>query len=184
MKKILSSLLMLSPSLAFAAEHASGGEGMLGSTMLFKALNFLMLLIALHYFAKKPLAKMMRDASIAKKEEFDEKKKAVQEAEERLRAFKKQMAEEESLLAERNKAAQAAIEAEKNKIIAEAKAHAAMIEKNATMLMEQNLNKAKAEIRQFLAEEACKLAELQIKESVGAKEQKGLMKTYIERLDG
>ena len=181
MKKILSSLLMLSPSLAFAAEHASGGEGMLGSTMLFKALNFLMLLIALHYFAKKPLAKMMRDASIAKKEEFDEKKKAVQE---RLRAFKKQMAEEESLLAERNKAAQAAIEAEKNKIIAEAKAHAAMIEKNATMLMEQNLNKAKAEIRQFLAEEACKLAELQIKESVGAKEQKGLMKTYIERLDG
>src|SRR3989339_1660153 len=175
MKKILSSLLMLSPSLAFAAEHASGGEGMLGSTMLFKALNFLMLLIALHYFAKKPLAKMMRDASLAKKEEFDEKKKAVQAAEERLSMFKKQMIEEEALLAERQKAAQVAIAAEKQKIIADAQAQAQLIEKNTQMRIEQNLNQAKAEIRQFLAEEACKLAEGQIKSSVSAKEQKGLM---------
>ena len=183
-KLLLSTLLSLPTAAAFASAGASDGGGLLGSDMIFKTINFFTLLILLHFLAKKPLTKMMRDTALAKKDEFDEKKKAVLAAEQRLEDFKQMMAAEELQLAERRKAALKAIEGEKDRIIADAQAQALNIEKAAEQRLEQGLNKVKAQIREFLAEEASKLAEDGVKKAMSAKEQKVLMKTYAERLDG
>lgn len=166
-------------SSAYAAgggEHAAGG--LFSLDMAAKVVNFLILLALLHLLAKKPLARMMRNVAEAKREQFLEQQKAVDEAEANLARFKAKIEAQEAELIEHKKHALAAIEAEKNRIIEDAKSQAEHMEKNAQMRIDQALQRAKGELRAFLAEESARLAESQLKDKIGPKEQEALMSRY------
>lgn len=172
-------------SSAFAAGDGGHAAGSLFSMdMAAKVVNFLILLALLHILAKKPLAKMMKNVAEAKREQFLEQQKAVDEAEANLAQFKAKIEAQEAELAEHKKQALAAIEAEKNRIIEDAKSQAAHAEKNAQMRIDQALERAKGELRVFLAEEAAGLAESKLKDKIGPKEQEALMSRYAADFPG
>ncbi|MDT8445901.1 MAG: hypothetical protein RRB13_03250 [bacterium] len=174
---ILFAALWALPALAAGGGQAAAGS-LFSADMAYKTANFLILLALLHLLAKKPIAKMMRDAAEAKRERFLEQKKAVEAAEADLVAFRQKIEAQEAELASHRKAALAAIEAEKNRIVKEAQDQAANIEKNAQMRIDQALIRAKSDLRSFLAAEASDLAENSLKKSIGAKDQEALIKSY------
>jgi len=174
---------LLAATSAFASEAAGHEAASFFSwDMAFKFINFLGLMILLHYFAKKPLTKMMGDAILTKREDFLEQQKLVEAAEARLEAFKTQMAEQEATMLKHQQHALAAIEGEKARIIAEAKAQAKNIETSTELRIQQNLQKAKAELRNFLAQEATDLAEGLIKEKLDKSAHDALFDTYSTKL--
>jgi len=168
---------------AFASEAAGHEAASLFSwDMAFKTANFIGLLVLLHFFAKKPITRMMSDAAAVQREDFLEQQRLVEAAEGRLEAFKTQMAEQEATLLKNQQHALASIEAQKARIIADAKQQAKSIELSTEQRIQQNLQKAKAELREFLAQEATDLAEGLIKAKLNKAEQSVLFDTYSNKL--
>lgn len=171
-------------ALTVATNAYAAGGSLLSMDMAAKVVNFLILLALLHLLAKKPLAKMMQNVAEAKRENFLEQQKAVDEAEANLAQFKAKIEAQEAEVAQNRKQALAAIEAEKNRIIEDAKTQAANLERNAQMRIDQALERAKSELRSYLAEEASNLAESKLKDQIGPKEQEALMQRYAADFPG
>ncbi|MDH5559377.1 MAG: ATP synthase F0 subunit B [Deltaproteobacteria bacterium] len=168
--------VILSAGEAFAS---SGGAGsLLSSEMLFKGINFLIMLILLHIFAKKPLSKMLSTMAKNAKAEFDESRSKVDRIREELDEYNKKFECLDQELREKRQKAQADMEAEQAKIIEDAKLLAANIERQTETQIDQELSHAKKEIRVFLADEAVRIARELTKAQMNATRQKALMEDY------
>ena len=165
---------------AFAA--GAGGGSLLSFEMLFKGINFIILLFLLYRFARKPIAGMLSKIAVSSKETVDSAKKRLEAAQNELKEYQQKLANLEKELEERQKAAVEAIEAEKQKIIEDAEMQAKKLEEQSKNRIEQDLSKAKAEIREFIANESIKLAESIIENEIDAKVQKILIDTYTNSL--
>ena len=165
---------------AFAA--GAGGGSLLSSEMLFKGINFIILLLLLYRFARKPIAGILSKISVSSKETMDSAKERLEAAQNQLKEYQEKLANLEKELEERQKAALEAIEAEKQQIIDDAEIQTKKLEEQSKDRIEQDLSKAKAEIREFIANESIRLAESIIEKEIDAKAQKTLIDTYTNSL--
>lgn len=180
LKRIIISILFVSvTTIAFAA---SGGEAgsLFSLTMGFKVINFIILLFLLNKFARPAIANMLSNAAKGAKERVDEAEAKLKEAEQKLADYQDKMANLEKDMAKMQEDALAAIESEKEKLVADAKETAGKLEQQAQVRIEQDVLKAKMEIRTYLADESIKLAEKLIAEKVDSKEQKALISNYVK----
>jgi F-type H+-transporting ATPase subunit b len=163
---------------------SGGGEAgsLLSWEMLFKTINFLILLYLLHRFAKKPLAKMLATSAENTKKTLADAKAELADAKQKLDDYKSKLANLEKELDERRQTAFTAIENEKQQLIKDAETQVKKLEEQTRARIEQDILKAKLEIRQFLAYESVKLAEETIAKELGSKEQKALLDNYAKFL--
>lgn len=181
LKKILLATLFIGFSgIAFAA--GSGGGSLLSKEMLFKTINFILLLYLLNRFARKPIANMLFSSAENAKKSTDEAKAELAEAKKALEDYQSKLANLEQELEERRSNAMAAIEAEKQQLLNDAEIQVKKLEEQSQARIEQDLNNAKAEIREFLVGESVKLAEETISKEIGSKEQKALLDNYAKFL--
>jgi len=185
---MLKPLLTAFTSLCFSisAHAATAGHesaSIFSSEMLFKLINFLLLLFLLYRFARKPITKMLSNSAEKTKITVDNAKEALAKAKARLSEYEVKITALEKELASREQTAMASIEAEKQKMINDAKDQAQKLEAQAQNRIEQDILKAKIEIREFLVNESVQLAEKIISEQIGSKEQKALVENYAKYLN-
>ncbi len=171
-----------------ATAFAAGGGGAEGifmenkalEDMIFKTINFLLLLFLLNKFARKPIAKMLSSSAENTKKTADDAKTELAEAKKKLEDYQSKLANMETELEERRKSALAAIETEKAQLIEDAENQVKKLEEQSQARIEQDILKAKAEIREFLVSESVKMAEEAIAKEVGGKERKALFENYAK----
>jgi len=182
-KCLLVSLLMVGFTASLQASTAGAETASLFSLdMLFKGINFIILLYLLYRFARKPIARLLSTSAENSKKAIDTALFDLEQAQKQLSDYQIKIANLESELAERQKSALASIDAEKAKMVAEAHEQARRLEEQAQKRIEQNLAKAKEEIKAFLISESVKLAEATLVKEIDAKSQTALIKNYTRHL--
>jgi len=183
LKRYLTVIFILSfTDLAFAAGTGDPISLLFSWDMLFKVTNFVIVLILLHIFAKKPITNMLRASAIATKEAAETGKLKVEEAERALVEMKEKISELEDEISQKKEAAIISISKEKEEIIKEAGVAAEKIRIQTQQRIDQEILQAKAKIREYLIEESMKSAESIVSDKVGTKEHEALLNDYSELL--
>jgi len=168
---------------AFAIGGGSGGHSFTWKDWVWPIINFAILFGVLFYFGRKPISEFLK-----KRTELIER--SIKEAEEAKALARKTLDEVHARLkntdSEMNKileGAKRAGEREKEALIAEGEHIKEKIIQQAKANIEFELEKAKRAIKTEAALMALELAEKQIKERLGQKEQEGLFDEYIKKLE-
>lgn len=169
-----------------ALASSEGGHGGVHNAWLgidtAKVLNFGVLIIALFFIAKKPVAEFFSSRAKGIEDEIRvlEQKKA--EAEKKLvdyqARFKSLDQESKKILEEYMKQGEEA----KIRILAEAEAQAAKLEAMAKRNIEQEFKSAKIKLQQDIAEKAMIKAEELIKASISSDDQDKLVDEYLKKV--
>ncbi len=150
--------------------------------LLWWTVNFILLIVILVKFGRKPTA----DAFRARREKIENEYKELEakraEAEARYREYEKKLA---TLEEEAKAIMETFIEQgkrEKERIIREAQETAERIKQQAEFYVQQELEKARESLRREVAELSVKLAEQIIREKITPEDQKRLVQEFIERV--
>ncbi|MBU3917239.1 ATP synthase F0 subunit B [bacterium] len=188
-KKIITSALLVGfTGIVFASGGGEDGSFLSAylspemTDFLFKVINFVILIFLLHKFARKPIAKMLSSSAENTKNEVDTALVELENAKKKLAEYQEKTANLEEELEEREKASMAAIDIEKKQLIEDAELQAKKLEEQSLARVEQEIQKAKTEIREFLVNESIKMAEKTISSQIGSKEQKALIENYTKFL--
>jgi F-type H+-transporting ATPase subunit b len=186
LKKII--FLCISFTLVFATyafgSAEEGGHGSLLKDYIYKIINFLILVIILFKFARKPLQNFLQKRTELIEKTLNEAKeakeaalKALREAEERL---KTKDAEIEAILA----AAKRSGEQERDKIIEESGKLKEKILEQAKTNIDFELKHAKEAIKAEAVELAMELAEKKLKDKLTKEEQERLLEESLVKIGG
>lgn len=167
---------------AFASASGSETSSMLSLDLLYKGINFVILLYLLHKFARKPIVKMLSSNAENTKKTLDNAQIKLEEAETKYAAYEAKIATLEKQLETRQQSNIASIAEERKQIIAEAENQARKLEEQAESRIEQDLIRAKSEIREYLATTSVKLAEQIITKEIGSQDHKILIANYAKSL--
>ena len=185
--KLLQVLAFCVFNLAFVAvAFASGGEEHtpLWKEYMWKIINFLVLVIVLFKFAKKPLQNFLQQRSETIAKTLQEAKAAREAAEKALREvegrLKTKDAEIEAIIA----AAKRSGETERNAIIEESARLKEKIVEQAKTNIEFELKHAKEVIKAEAVELAMELAEKKLKEKLTKDEQEKLLDDSLVKIGG
>ena len=165
--------------LAFAAE---GGVDNPWMELLWKSVNFFVLMAILVFVARKPLQAMLRGGAGELKSTYDRTRSEAGAAEAELKTQQEKIAnlqaDLEKLLAE----ARTGAEQEKIRLTEEAREQAEKIKAQVQVQIEQEFKKASLELRKQLAAETVKLAEEMISRKMDKKQREQLVTETIEQL--
>ena len=150
--------------------------------LLYRIMNFAVLVIALVILLRKPLKQGLKSRSQSIADELSELEVKRDEARKEYALLEKRIAEaekeREAILAEYR----ALGEKEMVGILAEAQAMADRIKNQARFTIEQETAMAKAELRRELAEMSASLAEDLLKEKITAEDQTRLVDEYLQKV--
>lgn len=185
MQPILRTTLLLAGLLAVLAAPALAAEGGSGNPwldLLYKAINFFVLVGILWYLLRKPVAGFLRNTAREEKEALDRTRQteadAVKELEEQKARIAQMQQELERMLAD----ARADAAAEMTQMTAEADAQAERMQQAALQKIDQEFRKARLELRGELAARTLDLAEESIKSRIGPADHQRLVREYIDQL--
>ena len=187
--KIISISLAIAALMAFAtlAYASSGGEG--GSLspaklkdLLWRVLNFAVLAIVLFKVLSKPIANGLRARQQSIKEQFTDLEERKAEADRAYQTYEEKLASIDGEVSEIIQAAVAQGEAEKNRIIDEAKRAAEDIKRQAEMAIQHELAEAKLRLREEVANQAVIMAEELIRNNLQETDQVKLIEDYLAKV--
>ncbi len=176
----------LGSSIVFASEGAHGGAHVLTHqqimNFIWHCLNFTLLVLILVKFLKKPISDTLKGRIEGIKNSFEELEAKKVEAEKRYAEYEKKLAgvDEQAKQILQNFVEQG--QAEKEKIIAQAHATAERIKAQAEFYVQQELDKAKEDLRKDVAEAAVRIAEEIIQKNLTDKDHSNLINEYLERV--
>jgi len=174
-------------AIATLAYASSGGEG--GSLspaklkdLLWRVLNFAVLAVVLFKVLSKPIANGLRARQQSIKEQFTDLEERKAEADRAYQTYEEKLA---SIDGEVNDIIQSAIaqgEAEKSRIIDEAKRAAEDIKRQAEMAIQHELAEAKLRLREEVANQAVIMAEELIRKNLQETDQVKLIEDYLAKV--
>ncbi len=168
----------------FAAE--GGGHGEVHFTWkdwLWPVVNFAVLVFILVFFARKPFAEYFKNRTALIEKSLKEATEAKELAQKTLNEVRERLKNTDSEIGQIIESARKAGEKEKEAIIAEGERLKAKILEQAKSNIEFELQKAKENIKSEATMMALELAEKQLKEKLGQKDQEALIDDYIKRLE-
>jgi F-type H+-transporting ATPase subunit b len=181
------SLLALA-ALAYASSGAEGahGEGSLSPAklkdLLWRTLNFAVLIIVLVKVLSKPFANGLRARQQAIREQFTDLEERKAEADKAYQTYEEKLAAIDQEVTDIIKAATAQGEAEKERIIQEANRAAEDIKRQAEMAVQHELTQAKLQLREEVASQAVMMAEELIRKNLQETDQVKLIEDYLAKV--
>lgn len=171
-----------------AVAAASGGGGHEEQSFTWKdwfwpVINFAILAFILVFFGRKPAKDYFKKRTEIIEQSLKEAKEAKELAQKTLEEVRARLGNTDREIAEILEAAKKSGEREKSELIAEGERLKEKIIEQAKANIEFELQKAKETIKSDAALMALELAEKQIKEKLGKKEQEALVDDYIKRLE-
>jgi F-type H+-transporting ATPase subunit b len=187
--KIFFAILILI-SLATVAYASSGAEGGHGGSLspaklkdlLWRTLNFAVLLIVLIKVLSKPVANGLRARQQAIKEQFTDLEERKAEADKAYRTYEEKLASIDKEVSDIIQAAVSQGEAEKERIISEANRAAEDIKRQAEMAIQHELTEAKLKLREEIANQAVVMAEELIRKNLQEVDQVKLIEDYLSKV--
>jgi len=161
---------------------ASGGGSRIGAEVFWQVVSFVLLAILLAYVLKKPLRLFLvkRREEIrnsleqsAKKEE--ESRKNSEDWEKKLNSLSQEIADLHNRISQEG-------EAERQKIIEKALEEGDRIRKQAQVIAEQEVKKARSALRKEMVDLSVELAEKLLKEYAQPQDQERLVREYIGKM--
>ncbi len=171
-------------TLGATAAFASGGEGghFNWEELIYRAINFGILLAAIIVILRKPLSSALKGRVDGIKEELADLEAKREEARREYAIIEKRLAdamgEREAILAEFRQQG----EREYEKILDNAKLLAERIKSQAQFTIEQETTLAKAELRKEVAELSASVAEDLLKQNINAEDQARLVGEYLTKV--
>ena len=178
-------------SLTCLAYGSSGAEGAHGGgslspaklkDLLWRVLNFAVLLVVLIKVLSKPIANGLRARQQAISEQFADLEARKAEADKAYQTFEEKLAAIEGEVNDIIQSAVAQGEAEKERIIEEAKRAAADIKRQAEMAIQHELAEAKLQLREEVANQAVVMAEELIRKNLQETDQVKLIEDYLAKV--
>ncbi len=150
--------------------------------LLYRTICFGVVFLGLFFLLRKVIPQFLSNRRESIKQELDELEKKKKDTEAMLGDFRKKLkeieSERESIIAEYVKEG----EAEKEKIIEQAKIMGERIEEQARWTIDQEVKRAKTDLRSEIAELAAAMAEEVIRKNIGEEDEKRLVDEYLEKV--
>jgi F-type H+-transporting ATPase subunit b len=184
---LVSLLVVIAVAFAFSSVWASsdGGHGDSGAKLkdlFWRIMNFAVLLGALVFLLRKPLAQGLEARRKGIEDQLGDLEQQKQDAEKQLAETKQKMArldqEVEKIIAEYVKEGEAA----KARILEEAKVAAERFQEQAKKNIENEFQKAKEQLKADMSDQAVALAEALIKKNINDDDQKVIIDEYLKKV--
>jgi len=169
--------------LAALPAHAESGEHGGVRDLLFSALNFALLIGVLVYFARKPIVDFFADRRRRIQDELKAAADLRTEAETRYAKWQRRLMDLESELAEIRATARERAAAEREHILADAAAGAERIRRDALAAVDQELLRARAQLRREAADLALELASEALRRQVTGADQDRLLDEFVATIE-
>lgn len=186
--KALSAILALSLGLAAAPAWASeagghGAEGIPVKAIVFAAVNFLILLLILGYFLRKPVKEFFASRAILIRKDIGESEALKDQAEKKYREYESRLAqiekETKSLIGQLKQDG----ELEKGRLVQIAQEQIQSLHETGERIMTNELRRAKEELKREAVNLAAQLAEDLVRQNITVDDQKRLVKTYLKKME-
>jgi F-type H+-transporting ATPase subunit b len=167
------------------AEAAHGGGSLSPAKLkdlLWRVLNFAVLLVVLIKVLSKPIANGLRARQQSIKEQFADLEERKAEADKAYQTFEEKLAAIDSEVNDIIQSAVAQGEAEKERVIEEANRAAADIKRQAEMAIQHELTEAKLRLREEVASQAVVMAEELIRKNLQETDQVQLIEDYLAKV--
>ena len=153
-------------------------------SLLFKFINFAVMLGILLKFAAKPFKDFLRNRQAAIKEKVDEADRLLKEAESLKGTYEEKLVKLDREIETFRKWALEEAEKEKAKILAEAHAMAGRIREQAQLAYDQELEDAMSTVRAEIARRTLVTAEQTIRQIFKEEDHNKMVDEFIEKLRG
>ncbi len=173
-----SGLLLAAPALA-----AGGGEENVVKDLLYRVLNLVILIGVLVYFARKPIQGFFSDRRNQIRDSLGAASELCRRAEARYSKWQRKLADLEGELASIRETARERAEREREQILADARAAAERIKHDARSAVDQEVRRAKAQLRDDASELAIELAAEILREQVTTRDRERLFDEFVERIE-
>ncbi len=168
----------------FAAEGGGHGETIFTwKDWLWPVVNFSILVFVLVFFTRKPFGEFFKNRTAMIEKSLKDASEAKELAQKTLNEVRERLKNTDGELEQIIEAARKSGEKEKEAIIAEGERLKEKIIEQAKANIDFELQKAKETIKSDAVLMALELAERQLKERLGQKEQEALIDDYIKRLE-
>ncbi len=175
--------LLLCALLQADSARAAGGEGAEVGTFILHALNLVLLLAVLLYFARSPLRKFFRERRERVQGEIDRATALLEDAQARLSNWQRRLVELDSELVEIRETGRRRAEQERERILTDARASAERIRREAAVAIEQELRRAREELREEAADLAIELAGELLIQELSDSDHDRLVSEFAERIE-
>lgn len=169
--------------IAGAAQAAGGGDADPVREAIFQAVNLVILLGVLGYFARGPIGEFFSGRRTDIRKELDEAANLLTEAEQRNADLQRRLVDLNSEVEGIREAATRRAEEEAERILADARASAARIRTDAQAAVDQELRRAQAELRKEAADLALEIAARKLTENVTDGDRDRLIDEFIMRVE-
>jgi F-type H+-transporting ATPase subunit b len=168
----LLALLSVSPA------QAAGDDG-----LLFPAINFLLLLATLFVLLRKPIQTYFADRHAAIRADLDQAAALKRGAEERYAQWQRRLLDLERELSVIRATSRERADAERESLLADARAAAQRIRQDAANAVDQEVRRARARLRDEASQLAIELAAGILREQVDSRDRDRLIEEFIERIE-
>lgn len=155
------------------------GEGL---SLLFKFINFAILVAIIIKFAGKPLKGFLRQRHEAVKEKIERAEHVLKEAGETKQLYEEKLSRLEAEIQSFRKGVVGEMEKERKKILEEARALAARIREQAELAYGQEMKEALAKVRAEIAERTIKIAEQRVLQTFGKDDHERMVEEFIKKV--
>jgi len=164
-----------------ASAWAAGGEG--GADLIWSVVNLLLLLGVLVGFARKPVRAWFRERRDRIRLELDSAAKLRQEAEDRYARWQRQLLDLDTQLASIRATSRERAAAERDRILADARASAERIKRDARVAVEHEVRRAREQLRREASDLSIQLATEILNGQVTDADRKRLVDEFIAKVE-
>jgi F-type H+-transporting ATPase subunit b len=151
--------------------------------LLYKTINFIILVGALGYVLRKPLAEFFSSRSNSIRKSLDEGRKALEASQAQLQVVEEKLRRLEEEIAAFKASAVREMEAESRRLQQSSEEEGARILESARAQMEAAVRGAKLELKNYTAQKAVALAEELIRSRLGDEGRRGLVAQFVATLE-
>jgi F-type H+-transporting ATPase subunit b len=179
---LLLGLTLLAPAISLASGGGEGNEGGGSKEMLWKSINFTVLIIALVLIWKKAISKVLAKRSSEIEKALGDAKAAKDAAEKKTEEYRERLGLLEARITQIQADMKREAEAERERLKKDAEAQVAKIREQARISAEQAMDKARLELRGEAASLAVAMAEDILKRELNPEDHQRLIRGTIKNL--
>ena len=161
---------------------AAGGENSLAD-FIYQAINLLIILAVLFYFARKPALEYFATRRADVQRDLQTAGDLLSDAEARYSEIQQKLAELQSETEEIRENSRRRADEECERLLAEARRQAERVQSDAQVAAEQEFARARRALRAEAANLAAEIADRLVKEKMGAADQERLLDEFITSVD-
>lgn len=178
---VFPAILLTTDAFAASSSEASTWTNWL---LLWRVINTVALLAVLVYFLKKPLVNFFSERKVQIQTDLEEAREQRDQAERMIADYKQKLAGMEQELEKMRSELTKAADAESTRVVANAERMSASMVEAAKVAAEQEVRKAKIELKNEAVALAIELAESLVREKINEDDRKRLVEEYFVKVGG